>query len=68
MGRVQRLGRVLGGNGPVAAVGPVRPRRRDEHLDDEEADREDARRERARRPAAAPAPASPPATHVDVRV
>jgi hypothetical protein len=68
MGRVERLGRVLPGHGPVEAVAPARPRRRDERLDDEEADREDARRERARRPPPPPAPPADATPHVDVRV
>lgn len=69
MGRIERLGRILPGDGPVVPVAPVRLRRRDERQDDAEADREAARREHARHgepddPAVLPEGVA----HVDVRV
>ncbi|UTI64694.1 hypothetical protein NBH00_00450 [Paraconexibacter antarcticus] len=67
MGRIERLGRVLPGDGPVVPVARVRPRSRADRRDDEEADREDARRERARHPPAGPAPPPDPSPHVDIR-
>lgn len=71
MGRVERLGRILPGQGPVIPVTPVRARERFERLDDEEADREEARREHARHPdpdeRRAGPPGEGPGLHVDVR-
>lgn len=67
MGRVERLGRILPGNGPVVPVTPTRTRTRADRRDDEEADREDARREHARHPPAAPAPLPDASPHVDIQ-
>jgi hypothetical protein len=67
MGRIERLGRILPGDGPVVPVARVRLKRRDERQDDAEADREDARREHAHHAQDDAAPAAP-SVHVDVRV
>ncbi len=68
MGRIERLGRVLPGDGPVVPVAGVRPKRRDERQDEEEADREQARREHARNPGVTGrAPGSGDLARVDVR-
>jgi hypothetical protein len=71
MGRIERLGRILPGDGPVVPVTPVRLKRRDERQDDEEADREEARREHARHALEGDGhdagPSADGVVHVDVR-
>lgn len=67
MGRVERLGRVLPGSGPVSPVVPAHARTRADRKDDEEADREDARREHARRRPAREPVLPDPGPHVDIR-